>query len=92
MSDKIRVQGKEFGVAYIVSKFNWNQQVFFLKEVNIIEGKVMGVRGDKVVGYDSRNIEIGVVVTSGNLEAEFWISEGNVFSSKDDLIKKITNG
>jgi len=52
----------------------------------------MGVRGDKVVGYDSRNIEIGVVVTSGNLEAEFWISEGNVFSSKDDLIKKITNG
>ena len=92
MSDKIRVQGKEFGVASIVSKFNWNQQVFFLKEVNIIEGKVMGVRGDKVVGYDSRNIEICVVVTSGNLEAEFWISEGNVFSSKDDLIKKITNG
>ena len=82
----------KFEAASIVSKFYWNQQVFFLKEVNILEGKVMGIRGDRVIGYNSKNIEIGIVVTSGNLEAEFWISEGNVFSSKDDLIEKITNG
>lgn len=77
------------GKAEIVSKFNFTQEVWFLNGFNICKGKVVGIKGEHRFRWAGVSISLEIETSSGNLSSTFWLSEEDLFESRDALVNRI---
>lgn len=92
MDDKIKVseQPPLHGRAEIVSRFNFNQEVWFLNGLNICKGKIVGIKGEFRYKFMDPQAKLEVETSSGFVSSSFWVEEKELFESREDLVHRIS--
>lgn len=74
--------------AEIISKYDFDQVVWFMNGNKIKNGKVISIGGKRIKNGEAE-IELEVDVVCGDLCCNFYKNENDCFESRDSLINEI---
>ena len=76
---------KRTGRVKIESKYDYDDEVYFLNGRSVLNGRVIGIKG-MIENSRSESIELKIKVVYGEVGAHFWVEEEDCFRSKKELI------
>lgn len=88
----LEAQSQPSRLAAVSSRFNFEQEVWFLNGRHIMNGKIIAIKGQKHYLYTRSDIEIKVHHISGEMGCNFWVKEEDCFGSRQELVDTILNG
>ncbi len=90
-ADKVILATQKEGIARIVSRFKWNQIIWFMDGRHILNGTIQSIKGSASKSGSYDNLELELLYTSGEIGAHFRVREEDCFESKQALIDAILN-